>query len=81
MLRREKNLEEAKKIVIKEDKSLPEAKQVVDRVILLCFLLDSKLFAFSKVKIKDLSQQTTDRVKVYGWVHRLRRQGRLSRVS
>lgn len=53
--RREKNLEEAKKIVIKEDPSLPAARQV---------------------KIKDLSQETTDRIKVYGWTHRLRRQGK-----
>jgi aspartyl/asparaginyl-tRNA synthetase len=27
-------------------------------------------------KIKDLSDQTTERVKVFGWVHRLRRQGK-----
>jgi len=53
--RREKNLEEAKKIVIKEDSSLPAAKTL---------------------KIKELSQSTTDRVKVHGWVHRLRRQGK-----
>lgn len=51
--RREKNLEEAKKVVISEDKSLPPAKQV---------------------KIK-LTQASEERVKVFGWVHRLRRQG------
>jgi len=53
--RREKNLEEAKKVVIKEDPSLPPA---VVR------------------KIKELNGQTTERVKVFGWVHRLRRQGK-----
>uniref|UniRef100_A0A8D0HAA9 Asparagine--tRNA ligase, cytoplasmic n=1 Tax=Sphenodon punctatus TaxID=8508 RepID=A0A8D0HAA9_SPHPU len=54
-LRREKNLEEAKKIVIKEDPNLPQAK---------C------------VKIRDLEEYRGQRVKVFGWVHRLRRQGR-----
>ena len=51
--RREKNLEEAKKIVISEDKTLPKAKEV-------------------KIKLTNASE---DRVKVLGWVHRLRRQG------
>jgi aspartyl/asparaginyl-tRNA synthetase len=27
-------------------------------------------------KIKELNGQTTERVKVFGWVHRLRRQGK-----
>lgn len=53
--RREKNLEEAKKVVIKEDPSLPKAQIR---------------------KIKDLSGTTSERVKVFGWVHRLRRQGK-----
>jgi asparaginyl-tRNA synthetase len=53
--RREKNLEEAKKVIIKEDPSLPKA---VIR------------------KIKEVDQKTTERVKVFGWVHRLRRQGK-----
>lgn len=52
--RREKNLEEAKKITIQEDTSLPKAKQL---------------------KIRD-TQASEDRVKVFGWVHRLRRQGK-----
>uniref|UniRef100_A0ABM5FUA9 Asparagine--tRNA ligase, cytoplasmic n=1 Tax=Pogona vitticeps TaxID=103695 RepID=A0ABM5FUA9_9SAUR len=54
-LRREKNLEEAKKIVIKKDPSLPEPK---------C------------VKIRALEAYRGERVKVFGWVHRLRRQGK-----
>jgi asparaginyl-tRNA synthetase len=53
--RREKNLEEAKKIIIKEDPSLPKAETL---------------------KIKELGPETTKRVKVFGWVHRLRRQGK-----
>ncbi|KAK2115044.1 Asparagine--tRNA ligase, cytoplasmic [Saguinus oedipus] len=54
-LRREKNLEEAKKITIKNDPSLPEPK---------C------------VKISVLEGYRGQRVKVFGWVHRLRRQGK-----
>ncbi|XP_039400746.1 asparagine--tRNA ligase, cytoplasmic isoform X1 [Mauremys reevesii] len=54
-LRREKNLEEAKKITIKNDPSLPEPK---------C------------VKIRALEEHRGQRVKVFGWVHRLRRQGK-----
>jgi len=53
--RREKNLEESKKIVIKEDPSLPKA---------------------NTIKIKDTSADVKGRVKIYGWVHRLRRQGK-----
>ncbi|XP_026522145.1 asparagine--tRNA ligase, cytoplasmic isoform X2 [Notechis scutatus] len=55
LLRREKNLEEAKKIIMKKDLSLPEPK---------C------------VKIRTLEAYRGERVKVFGWVHRLRRQGR-----
>ncbi|XP_007450167.1 PREDICTED: asparagine--tRNA ligase, cytoplasmic [Lipotes vexillifer] len=54
-LRREKNLEEAKKITIKNDPSLPEPN---------C------------VKIRELEGYRGQRVKVFGWVHRLRRQGK-----
>ncbi|XP_077202997.1 asparagine--tRNA ligase, cytoplasmic isoform X2 [Paroedura picta] len=54
-LRREKNLEEAKKIVIEKDPSLPEP---------------------ACVKIRDLEAHRGERVKVFGWVHRLRRQGK-----
>lgn len=53
--RREKNLEEAKKIVIEEDKSLPAPKQIKIR---------------NSVEMRDV------RVKIFGWVHRLRRQGK-----
>lgn len=54
-LRREKNLEEAKKIIIKNDPSLPEP---------------------ACVKICALEGYRGQRVKVFGWVHRLRRQGK-----
>lgn len=53
--RREKNIEEAKKITITQDASLPAAKTV---------------------KIKETSAETTDRIRVFGWVHRLRSQGK-----
>lgn len=49
-----KNLEEAKKIKIEEDKSLPQAV---------------------RIKILDGEKHRNARVKIYGWVHRLRRQG------
>ncbi|XP_075226479.1 asparagine--tRNA ligase isoform X2 [Lycorma delicatula] len=52
---RQRNLEEAKKIKIKEDPSLPKAKQI---------------------KIIDGTKYRDERVKIYGWVHRLRRQGK-----
>ncbi|KAF7696793.1 hypothetical protein HF521_005211 [Silurus meridionalis] len=53
--RREKNLEEAKKIVIENDPSLPEPKTA---------------------KISQLEALREQRVKVFGWVHRIRRQGK-----
>ncbi|XP_049791386.1 asparagine--tRNA ligase, cytoplasmic [Schistocerca nitens] len=53
--KRAKNLEEAKKIVIKQDESLPKAKEI---------------------KIKSAPSSCDTRVKIYGWVHRLRRQGK-----
>lgn len=51
----EKNLEEAKKITIEEDKSLPAA---------------------IRIKIRDTEPHRGKRVKIYGWVHRLRQQGK-----
>uniref|UniRef100_A0A4W3HHR4 Aminoacyl-transfer RNA synthetases class-II family profile domain-containing protein n=1 Tax=Callorhinchus milii TaxID=7868 RepID=A0A4W3HHR4_CALMI len=54
-LRREKNLEEARKVVIKLDPSLPEPKLV---------------------KIRDTEAHRGERVKIFGWIHRLRRQGK-----
>lgn len=53
--KREANLDEARKIELKEDPSWPEAK---------C------------IKIRDALANRDIRVKIYGWVHRLRRQGR-----
>lgn len=54
-VRREKNLEEAKKISIALDPSLPTPLQL---------------------KVAELAAHRGSRVKVFGWVHRLRRQGR-----
>ncbi|XP_047139346.1 asparagine--tRNA ligase, cytoplasmic isoform X1 [Hydra vulgaris] len=51
----EKNLEEARGIVIVEDKSLPAAKLI---------------------KIRSTNEHREERVKIYGWVHRLRQQGK-----
>lgn len=51
--KRRQHEEEAKKIVLKEDESLPKAK---------------------KIKIRDAEASRGQRVKVYGWVHRLRQQ-------
>lgn len=53
---RMKNLDEAKKIKIIEDKSLPTAKLI---------------------KISSSKDHRDTRVKIYGWVHRLRKQGKL----
>ncbi|XP_068911682.1 asparagine--tRNA ligase, cytoplasmic [Tenebrio molitor] len=53
--KREKNLEEAKKVIVTEDKSLPTAK---------------------RIKISQGKEHRDQRVKIYGWVHRLRRQGK-----
>jgi hypothetical protein len=53
-IKRAKNLEEAKGILIKEDVSLPKAKLI---------------------KIVDGKENRGSRVKINGWVHRLRRQG------
>lgn len=54
-LRREKNLEEARRIVVQNDPTLPEAVTA---------------------KIRDLEAHRGQRVKVFGWVHRMRRQGK-----
>jgi asparaginyl-tRNA synthetase len=53
--RRDKLLEEAKKITISEDKALPASKLI---------------------KIRETVATRGVRVKLYGWVHRLRRQGK-----
>ncbi|KAK1803346.1 hypothetical protein P4O66_004126 [Electrophorus voltai] len=53
--RREKNLEDAKKIVIENNPSLPDPQTA---------------------KIYQLEDLRGKRVKVFGWVHRLRRQGK-----
>lgn len=53
--KREQNLEDARKINIKEDPSWPQAKPI---------------------KIRDSIANREIRVKINGWVHRLRRQGK-----
>ena len=56
-VKRAKNLEDAKKIHIEEDPSLPKAKLI---------------------KISDGKDNRKARVRIHGWVHRLRRQGTVS---
>lgn len=53
--KRVKNLGDAKKITIDEDKSLPEA---------------------ALIKIDNCKTYESKRVKIYGWVHRLRKQSK-----
>ncbi|CAG9863953.1 unnamed protein product [Phyllotreta striolata] len=53
--KRSKNLEDAKKITISEDKSLPKAK---------------------KIRIFEGESNRDARVKINGWAHRIRRQGK-----
>lgn len=53
--KRAQNLEEARKVKISEDASLPAAQ---------------------KIRIEKGAEYRNARVKIYGWVHRLRRQGK-----
>lgn len=53
--KRAKNLEDAKKIVISEDKSLPAA---------------------TRIRIVEGKAHRNKRVRIYGWAHRIRRQGK-----
>nr|CAG4651673.1 EOG090X030S [Triops cancriformis] len=53
--KRQKNLEEAKKIQIQQDPSLPEPV---------------------RIRIREGEKYRGQRVKIFGWVHRLRRQGK-----
>ncbi|CAF1614784.1 unnamed protein product, partial [Didymodactylos carnosus] len=66
--RRERNLEYAKNVVITEDTKLPQAKVV-------CIML-YKIVVKLKVKIRQVQNHHDKRVKVFGWVHRIRRQGK-----
>lgn len=52
--KRNKNLEDAKKLTLVQDPTLPVA---------------------TLIKIKNAKEHRNSRVKIYGWVHRLRRQG------
>ena len=49
-------------------KNLEDAKQIT-------ISEDTSLPAATRIKIKDAPQHKDKRVKLYGWVHRLRRQG------
>jgi len=53
--RRDKNLEEARKVVIEQDLTLPDPV---------------------KIKLRDAVTNRDKRVKIFGWCHRIRRQGK-----
>lgn len=53
--KRQQNMDEARKVKISEDSSLPKA---------------------NKIRIFEGVDKRDERVKIYGWVHRLRRQGK-----
>lgn len=69
-------MEEAKKVIIKEDPSLPKAVIVNNEILYKKIIFYIYFFYILKRKIKEVDQTTTERVKVFGWVHRLRRQGK-----
>lgn len=52
----------------KRNKNLEDAKK-------LTLTEDSSLPAATLIKIKNATENRNTRVKIYGWVHRLRRQG------
>ncbi|XP_034473129.1 asparagine--tRNA ligase, cytoplasmic [Drosophila innubila] len=54
-VKRQQNLDEARKVKISEDPSWPKA---------------------NKIRIFEGTEKRNERVKIYGWVHRLRRQGK-----
>ena len=71
----EKKIEESKKIVLVEDESLPKAKRV--RRAFLRATSEMKLIValkFGQAKINKLESLRGQRVRVSGWVHRLRQQ-------
>jgi len=55
LMRREANIDEAKKIIIEQDSSLPSA---------------------TEIKIRDSTINRDKRVRIYGWCHRIRKQGK-----
>ena len=67
--KREKLLEESKKIILTDDESLPKAKKVC--TTFNAWIIISRR---EKVKILDLAKHRSQRVRVFGWVHRLRQQ-------
>lgn len=53
--RRKRNLEEAKKVTITQDTTLPKPKQI---------------------KVREATEYRNSRVKIFGWIHRLRQHGK-----
>jgi asparaginyl-tRNA synthetase len=73
--RREKLLEESKKIVLSEDSTLPKAVKVcMPFDCLRTSVLNTICSSFLKAKIESLADLRSQRVRVFGWVHRLRPQ-------
>lgn len=69
--RREKLLEESKKIVLTEDSSLPAAKKVC---VYPRFAMLAVITSCVQAKLGKLNELRSQRVRVSGWVHRLRDQ-------
>jgi asparaginyl-tRNA synthetase len=71
--RREKLIEESKKIVLKEDEALPKAKKVCTGRL---HAVDQVLMGVNdaQAKLVELGNLRGQRIRVSGWVHRLRQQ-------
>lgn len=69
--RREKLLEESRKIVLTEDSSLPAAKKVRASQFSMLFAV---IMSSAQAKLGKLAELRSQRVRVSGWVHRLRDQ-------
>lgn len=67
--KREKLLEDSKKILLVEDETLPPAKRVRTHDP----LYQTEL-TVDQVKISQLAEYRSQRIRVFGWVHRLRDQ-------
>lgn len=85
--REELKREEAAKIVLVEDASLPKAtkaRTLVTLLVLGCSADGSPLFVFRchiQTKLASLVDYRDKRVRVFGWVHRLRQQKDLTFIT
>lgn len=70
-------MEKAKLVIIKEDPSLVAATKVTRcaHYIRYCITSAAAHTSYSQIKIRHGESHRDQRVKVSGWVHRMRRQG------